>query len=70
MQFKESKNVLTSKGMNNEQLFEVPAGESMLNELRDGHVNLSSKLEYSQYREWFDSYPANFSDSIQRVYLG
>ena len=57
-----------SKGMNNEQLFEVLA--DMLNELRDGHVNLSSKLEYSQYREWFDSYPANFSDSIQRVYLG
>ena len=56
-----------SKGMNNEQLFEVLA--DMLNELRDGHVNLSSKLEYSQYREWFDSYPANFSDSIQRVYL-
>ena len=54
--------------MNNEQLFEVLA--DMLNELRDGHVNLSSKLEYSQYREWFDSYPANFSDSIQRVYLG
>lgn len=57
-----------SPSMNNEQLFEVLA--DMLDELRDGHVNLSSKLEYSQYREWFDSYPANFSDSIQRVYLG
>jgi len=57
-----------SPKMNNEQLFGVLA--EMLNELRDGHVNLSYKLEYSQYREWFDSYPANFSDSIQRVYLG
>lgn len=57
-----------SPSMNNEQLFEVLA--DMLRELRDGHVNLSTKWEYSQYREWFDSYPSNFSDSIQRVYLG
>lgn len=54
--------------MTSAQLFEVLSG--MLAELRDGHVNLSSKLEYSQYREWFDAYPANFSDSVQRVYLG
>ncbi len=57
-----------SPDMNSEQLFEVLA--DMLNELRDGHVNLSSALKYSQYREWFDSYPSNFSDSIQSVYLG
>lgn len=57
-----------SSTMNDEQLFEVLA--EMLNELRDGHVNLYSKLEYSQYREWYDSYPENFSDSIQRVYWG
>lgn len=56
-----------SPKMSHEQLFEVLS--DMLRELRDGHVNLSSKLEFSQYREWFDSYPANFSDSIQRVYL-
>ncbi len=54
--------------MNDEQLFQVFS--EMLNELRDGHVNLSTKWEYSQYRQWFDSYPANFSDSLQRVYLG
>ncbi len=63
----EYKNRISPK-MNNEQLFQVLS--EMLNELRDGHVNLSSRLEYSQYRQWFDSYPANFSDSIQRVYLG
>lgn len=56
-----------SPKMNNEQLFEVLS--DMLRELRDGHVNLSSKLEFSQYREWFDNYPANFSDTVQRVYL-
>lgn len=54
--------------MNNKQLFDVLA--DMLNELRDGHVNLVSKDRISQYREWYDSYPRNFSDSIQSVYLG
>lgn len=39
------------------QLFEVLS--EMVNELRDGHVNLSSALGTSQYREWFDSYPKN-----------
>lgn len=51
-----------------ENLFEVLS--DMVNELRDGHVNLSSSLATSQYREWFDSYPRNFSDSIQSIYLG
>ena len=50
------------------QLFEVLS--EMVNELRDGHVNLSSALGTSQYRAWFDSYPKNFSDTIQRIYLG
>ena len=42
----------------------------MVAELRDGHVNLTSSMGTSQYREWFDAYPHNFSDSIQRIYLG
>lgn len=54
--------------MTNENLFEVLS--DMVNELRDGHVNLSSSMATSQYREWFDSYPRNFSDSIQSNYLG
>lgn len=41
----------------------------MVAELRDGHVNLTSSLASSQYRQWFDSYPRNFSDSIQSIYL-
>lgn len=51
-----------------EQLFEVLS--EMVAELRDGHVNLTSAMGTSQYREWFDAYPHNFSDSIQRIYLG
>ena len=54
--------------MTGAQLFEVLS--EMVNELRDGHVNLSCALGTSQYREWFDNYPRNFSDSIQSNYLG
>ena len=50
-----------------EALFEVLS--EMVAELRDGHVNLTSSLASSQYRQWFDSYPRNFSDSIQNIYL-
>lgn len=53
--------------MGAEALFEVLS--EMVNELRDGHVNLHSSLASSQYREWFDAYPRNFSDSIQSIYL-
>lgn len=53
---------------NDAQLFDV-LGE-MLNELRDGHVNLSSIYGTTQYRDWHQDYPMNFSDSIQRNYLG
>ena len=56
-----------SSSMSWESLFEVLS--EMVNELRDGHVNLSSSLGTSQYREWFDAYPRNFSDSIQCIYL-
>ena len=54
--------------MSDYNLFEVLS--EMVNELRDGHVNLSSGYGTSQYREWFDAYPRNFSDSIQSNYLG
>lgn len=50
-----------------EALFEVLS--EMVAELHDGHVNLTSSLASSQYRQWFDSYPRNFSDSIQSIYL-
>lgn len=54
--------------MSSKQLFDVLS--DMVNELRDGHVNLISKDRISQYREWYDAYPRNFSDSIQSIYLG
>lgn len=63
----EYKNKITPD-MNNTQLFDVLS--EMLNELRDGHVNLVSKDRVSQYREWYDAYPRNFDDSIQSKYLG
>lgn len=43
---------------------------SMLSELRDGHVNLSTAFDYGRYWAWRDDYPRNFSDTLQRNYLG
>ena len=54
--------------MNSEQLFEVCS--HMLRELRDGHVNLTSSFNVARYWDWFENYPANFSDSLLRRYLG
>lgn len=42
----------------------------MLGELRDGHVNLTSMYGTSYYWDWQLKEPQNFSDSIQRGYLG
>ncbi len=61
------KNRLTDD-MTDKQLFQVLS--EMLEELRDGHVNLIAYHETSQYREWYDNYPSNFVDTIQRIYLG
>lgn len=44
------------------QLFRVCA--DMLNELKDGHTNLSSGFETSYYRQWWSDYPENFSDRL------
>lgn len=50
------------------QLFEVCS--EMINELRDGHVNLSSSFNTSYYREWWSGYPENFDlRVIQEKYL-
>ena len=54
--------------MNREQLFEVCG--KMLDELRDGHVNLVSPFNTARYWDWHENYPVNFSDSLQRVYIG
>ena len=54
--------------MTNEQLFEVLG--NMLGELRDGHVNLSASHDLARYWQWYEAYPANYSDTLQRRYLG
>lgn len=42
----------------------------MLDELRDGHVNLSSRFSTSYYREWWSQYPQNFNlRTIEENYL-
>jgi len=36
----------------------------MLDELKDGHVNLYSSFNVSRYWNWFTDYPKNFNDSL------
>ncbi len=60
--------VRVNNGMDNKQLFEVLA--NMLSELRDGHVNLTAAHDYARNWSWYEVYPANFSDSLERLYLG
>lgn len=55
-------------GMNSAQLFEVLC--DMLAELKDGHVNLYTPSDMGRYWSWYEDYPANFNDSIHRLYLG
>jgi hypothetical protein len=45
---------------------------SMLDELKDGHVNLYSGFDRSRYWKWFTDYPSNFSSSLVYTsrYLG
>lgn len=60
--------VRVNNGMTETQLFEVLC--DMLAELRDGHVNLSSSYDYGRYWTWQEAFPKNFSDSLERKYLG
>lgn len=60
--------VRVNGNMDNRQLFEVLA--NMLSELRDGHVNMNAAHDYARNWSWYEDYPANFSDSLQRIYLG
>jgi len=60
--------VRANDNINREQLFEVLT--DMLTELRDGHVNLYTAFDNGRYWSWHEDYPANFSDTLQRRYLG
>lgn len=57
-----------SKSMNSTQLFEVLG--DMLAELQDGHVNLYASHDVARNWSWHEDYPANFNDSVHRLYLG
>lgn len=54
--------------MTRSQLFEFLA--SMISRLKDGHVNLSSAADYSRNWSWKEDYPTNFSEELQKNYLG
>lgn len=57
-----------SDRMTSKELFYVCA--DMLNELRDGHTNLSAGFNTSYYRNWWSDYPENYSARlIEQHYL-
>lgn len=59
---------LVTDNMTSSQFFAVCA--DMVNELRDGHTNLTSGFETSYYRNWWSDYPQNFDlRLVQESYL-
>lgn len=54
--------------MNQYELFDHLG--NMLNELQDGHVNLTSKFDRSRYWDWYEKYPLNFYEELKNHYLG
>ena len=54
--------------MDNDALFSVLA--EMLAELKDGHVNLVAQHDVARYWKWWEDYPDNFDEKIQRNYIG
>lgn len=67
-QVREKYSPAIAETMTERQLFEVLA--EMTYELRDGHVNLYAAHDVARYGDWFDRYPMNQSDSLERKYLG
>ena len=60
---------LITSNMGNDGLFQVL--DSMLAELKDGHVNLYSSSNVARYWDWYLDYPRNFNEGIiERQYLG
>lgn len=55
-----------SPEMSREELFDVCA--AMLEELRDGHTNLSAPFNTSYYRKWWSDYPQNYQARIIEEY--
>lgn len=57
-----------SSNMPDDGLFEVLG--DMLDEVKDGHVNLYSSADVARYWDWYENYPHNFNKDIQDLYLG
>lgn len=55
-----------SDKMTDEELFAVCA--EMLDELRDGHTNLSAPFQTSYYRRWWSDYPQNYQARLVEQY--
>lgn len=55
-----------SDKMTQEELFLVCS--DMLEELRDGHVNLTSGFATSYYRDWWSEYPQNYDERLVQEY--
>lgn len=55
-----------SPEMTPEELFGVCA--KMLEELRDGHTNLSAPFQTSYYRKWWSDYPQNYQARVIEQY--
>lgn len=53
-------------GMTREELFNVCS--AMLEELRDGHTNLSAPFATSYYRKWWSDYPQNYDARLIEQY--
>lgn len=59
---------LVKKDTKDLELFMICA--AMLDELKDGHVNLTSRFDTSYYREWWSDYPQDFNlRTLQQYYL-
>ncbi len=55
-----------SSNISDRDLFELLS--EMLDELKDGHVNLSSPFASSYYRKWWSDYPQNYDERIIQQY--
>ncbi|GHT54612.1 peptidase S41 [Bacteroidia bacterium] len=54
--------------MNAQSLFSLL--NEMLQELKDGHVNLYTPFDVGRYWKWFEDYPDNFEETLVKNYLG
>lgn len=60
--------VQVSDTMNQYVLFDLLG--KMIAELKDGHTNLISSFDVARYWKWYEDYPDNYNEVIQRNYLG